>query len=344
MYVVSCSFRWFVSPLYLYQCCVCGFLFVPLVRVTFIFVLVLCFWYPVHSVGLLHLYICTSVVYVVSCSFRWFVSPLYLYQCCVCGILFVLLVRVIFIFVLVLCFWYPFRSVGLLHLYICTSVVYVVSCSFRWFVSPLYLYQCCVRGILFVPLVCYTFIFVLVLCMWYPVCSVGLCHLYICTSVVHVVSCSFRWFVTPLYLYQCCVCGILFVPLVCYTFIFVLVLCMWYPVRSVGLCHLYICTSVMYVVSCSFGWFVSPLYLYQCCVSGILFVPLVRVTFIFVLVLCVWFPVLSVGLCHLYICTSVVYVVSCSFRWFVTPLYLYQYCVCGILLTQTNGTNRIPHT
>jgi hypothetical protein len=117
--------------------------------------------------------------------------------------------------------WYPVRSVGLLHLYICTSVVYVVSCSF-----------------------------------------VGLCHLYNCTSVVYVVSCSFRWFVSPLYLYLCCVCGILFVPLVCYTFICVLVLCMWYPVRSVGLLHLYICTSVVYVVSCSFRWFVTPLYLY----------------------------------------------------------------------------------
>ena len=331
VYVVSCSFRWFVSPLYLYQCCVSGILFVPLVCYTFIFVLVLCMWYPVRSVGLYHFYICTSVVYVVSCSFRWFVSPLYLYQCCVSGILFVPLVCVTFIFVLVLCMWYPVRSVGLCHLYICTSVVYVVSCSFRWFVSPLYLYQCCVSGILFVPLVCYTFIFVLVLCMWYPVRSVGLCHLYICTSVVYVVSCSFRWFVSPLYLYQCCVCGILFVPLVCYTFIFVLVLCMWYPVRSVGLLHLYICTSVVYVVSCSFRWFVTPLYLYQCCVCGILFVPLVCVTFIFVLVLCMWYPVRSVGLLHLYICTSVVYVVSCSFRWFVAPLYLYQCCVCGIL-------------
>ena len=255
-------------------------------------------WYPVRSVGSCHLYICTSVVFLVSFSFRWFVTPLYLYQCCVCGILFVPLVCVTFIFVLVLCMWLPVRSVGSCHLYICTSVVFLVSCSFRWFVTPLYLYQCCVCGILFVPLVCVTFIFVLVLCMWYPVRSVGLCHLYICTSVVYVVSCSFRWFVTALYLYQCCVRGILFVPLVCVTFIFVLVLCMWYPVRSVGLCHLYICTSVVYVVSCSFRWFVTPLYLYQCYVCGILFVPLVRVTFIFVLELCFWYPVRSVGLCQ----------------------------------------------
>ena len=116
-----------------------------------------------------------------------------------------------FIFVLVLCMWYPVRSVGLCHLYICTSVV--VSCSFRWFVSPLR-WNC--------SWMCIS--------MLYPVHSYGFCHHWVGTVSVVLISC------------------IRFTPLVCYTFIFVLMVCMLYLVRSFGLLSYY-CTVFQMTLS-----------------------------------------------------------------------------------------------